>query len=307
MCSSRLNLLHRVELQYPLKNQLWNHGFCEFGCLGNLKCYARGLQTHFHIEIFCHVCNWKLTATKVHIHPVKFNSEYLNITTTCIMHYSSHVPNHNTHYFILFCSFWHGPSPTHQVHSTVSYFNYSSLRKCHVVLEEKVLTSQHFYSLVIITTVSWFGTLGFDRCVGQSLSSSIHHLPILVDLFPSWPPRLKIREKREKNHQNFCLQWKMFHAEHAENNLHKKGTHIPPESIIWIMNKYIVRIHDVIWFYKIEGLFLKNKKSLTRKNGFLFSKALMDGKIIFLMYWQNTKMNFGCRTLFLIPTHCYCD
>lgn len=72
----------------------------------------------------------------------------------------------------------------------------------------------------------------------------------------------------------------------AENNLHKKRAHIPPKNIIWIMNKYILWIDDVIWFYKIEDLFLKKKSLLIRKNGFLSSKALMDGKIIFFMYWH---------------------
>lgn len=117
--------------------------FVSLSIWGDLKCYLyHKLQTFvYHIQIFSQVCNWKFQQlSRSRLHPLNFSSGYLKITTytTCIMHYSSHVSNHNNPcYFFLFLSLQHAPSPTCQVHSTVSYFNCPGLRKCHVVLESK--------------------------------------------------------------------------------------------------------------------------------------------------------------------------
>lgn len=58
----------------------------------------------------------------------------------------------------------------------------------------------------------------------------------------------------------------------AENNLHKKRAHIPPKNIMWIMNKYILWIEDVIWFYKIEDLFLKKSPYLLERMVFFLQR-----------------------------------
>lgn len=102
--------------------------------------YQRGIQTlFFHIEIFSYICNWKFyQLLGFRLHPVSFSSGCPKTTTPCIMHYSSHAPNHNTpHYSFLFPSFRCAPSPTCQARYTVLHFNYPGLRKCHVVLGPK--------------------------------------------------------------------------------------------------------------------------------------------------------------------------